>query len=85
MTAKLTNMTKDGVVLGVHETCVDAHVRQGWAVTEQKATPVAEAPEDDALMAARAEYKDLVGKKAHHSWDVEQIKAKLSELTDPAE
>ena len=79
----MLNMIKDGVVLEVHDTCQSAHERQGWVVTEQEAPAVESAPEDDALDAARAEYKELSGKKAHHSWDVEAINAKLTDLTDP--
>ena len=80
----MINMTKNGAVLEINPTCQAAHERKGWAVTEQKADPVDEAPADDdeALTKARAEYKELVGKKAHHSWDVAAITAKLSELTE---
>ena len=87
--SKLVNMEKSGVVLSVNPACVEAHARQGWAVTQQKATVVEDAPENEpteeeqALATARAEYNELAGKKAHHTWDVAALNAKIAELTKP--
>ena len=90
MADKLTNMTKNGAIIGVDPTCVKAHERQGWTVTEQE-KPVAAVVEDtapeptdeekQALADVRAEYKELTDKKAHHSWDVEAINAKMAAFT----
>lgn len=89
MANKLTNMTKDGVIISVDETCVKAHERQGWTVTAQE-KPVADVVEDaapeptdeekQALKDARADYKDLTGKKAGPAWSVEDIAAKTAEF-----
>lgn len=90
MANKLTNMTKAGAIISVDETCVEAHERQGWTVTEQE-KPVADVVEDaapeptdeekQALKDARADYKDLTGKKAGPAWSVEDIAEKMAAFT----
>ena len=42
------------------------------------AEPVAD---DDDLAALRAEYQDVVGKKAYHGWAAEALRAKIAEAT----
>ena len=42
------------------------------------AEPVAE---DDEITALRAEYQDVVGKKAFHGWDAGTLRDKIAEAT----
>ena len=42
------------------------------------AEPVAD---DDDLAALRAEYQDVVGKKAYHGWSADELRAKIAEAT----
>lgn len=40
-----------------------------------------DAPADD-LAALRAEYQDVVGKKAFHGWPADELRAKIAEAKD---
>ena len=42
------------------------------------AEPVAD---DDEITALRAEYQDVVGKKAYHGWSADELRAKIAEAT----
>ena len=43
------------------------------------AEPVAD---DDEITALRAEYQDVVGKKAYHGWSADELRAKIAEAKD---
>lgn len=64
--SNLIAMTKDGVTLGVHETCVADHQRLGWAMG-------GELPEDDGGEALS------VGKGPQGKWFVKLGKERVSE------
>lgn len=50
-----------------------------------KPTPVALKPADnDGLAQLRADYADLLGKKAYHGWDADQLQAKIDEALSAA-
>ena len=46
------------------------------------AEPVAD---DDDIASLRAEYQDVVGKKAYHGWSADELRAKISEAVDQEE
>jgi hypothetical protein len=82
MDTQLVRMAKDGATLDVHPTCVNDHLRLGWAVSPRQ--PEAgndedDGPADDALKAARADYEAAFGKKPFHGWPVETIRTKIAE------
>lgn len=41
--------------------------------------------EEDALSELRAEYQDVVGKKAYHAWDADTLRAKIAEAKNAGE
>jgi hypothetical protein len=45
-------------------------------------TPVAQ-PQPDPLATARAEYEDVVGKRAFHGWDEAELRRRMAEHQNP--
>lgn len=41
-----------------------------------------ETKNDDQLADLRAEYQEVIGKRAHHSWDADTIQKKIAESRD---
>lgn len=49
----------------------------GYQHTDMTAAKV-EAPEADELDALRDEYKEVLGKRAYHGWDEDEIRQKIA-------
>lgn len=49
---------------------------------EEAKSAITNPAEGDELTALKAEYKAKTGTAAHHTWDADKIRAKLSELGD---
>ena len=49
---------------------------------ERRDMVAAEPVADDEITALRAEYQDVVGKKAYHGWSADELRAKIAEAKE---
>lgn len=56
--------------------------RLGYQRSDMTAQAQAEEPDDDDLTDLRAEYQDVVGKRAYHGWDRETLLVKIAEASE---
>lgn len=50
-----------------------------YMTRDMRAQPAVTAPPDDKLTELRAKYQEVVGKKAYHGWDAEELAQKIAE------
>lgn len=50
-----------------------------YLTRDMRAQPTVTAPPNDELTELRAKYQEVVGKKAYHGWDAEELAQKIAD------